>query len=187
VSEIDAFAIRVKFIIETPAISFQQLPGEHMQVYAYRVLLAIKENTGSEIPDDRLFRHIVPGIHSSLSKLLEYPPPMTLDQLFAWYEIAVQKLDKEDPFTQALPSSEESSPAIAEQQEHDLIVRDGRSCKCYRCGQPGHFAAFCDRKRDNSLRGKRKNRKRRRTRCTQGTTDFVPGVYKGRVEKKEKL
>ncbi|CAL8085529.1 unnamed protein product [Orchesella dallaii] len=170
----------------TPVVTYEQLLGEHMQVYAYRVLLAIKENTGMEIPDDRLFRHIVPGIHPSISKLLTYPPPLTLAQLFSWYETAIDKLERDDPFLMATTTPVTGvAPSAAEEQEHDLIVRENDNATCYRCGTMGHYAAFCDRKRVNSLRGKRKNKKRRTHRCTQGTTNFVPGVYKGRVEKKK--
>ncbi|CAL8083559.1 unnamed protein product [Orchesella dallaii] len=139
-----------------------------MQVYAYRVLLAIKENTGIEIPDDRLFRHIVPGIHPSLSKLLTYPPPLTLAQLFSWYETAIDKLERDDPFLLANTTPVTGvAPSAAEEQEHDLIVRENDNATCYRCGTMGHYAAFCDRKRVNSLRGKRKNKKRRTHCCTQ--------------------
>jgi len=170
--------------LDTPVVAYNQLAGEPMQVFAFRVQSAIIENTGTEIPPHRLFRHVVSGMHSSLRAMLIYPPPLTLGQLFSWYDDIVPTLDPSDEFAIALkPKPTETATSIVEQQNPDLTVRLNASGSCYKCGEPGHFAVFCDRKRNGSLRGKRRNRKRRQRGCKRVTSEIGVGVYKGRVSK----
>jgi len=165
-----------------PVIAYHQLNGEHIQDFALRVKHAIFDNTGTRVPDERLFRHVTAGMHPSIRAKLEYPAPLTLPQLFVWYEAIIKDLDPEDDFAKALqppPPAEEHS--IAEEQDLDLTVQQNDSGTCFKCGQPGHLAYYCDSKRKRPLQGKHKNKKRgkRSQGCNKCTTRLALGACKG--------
>lgn len=144
-------------------VSYQQLPGENIQVFALRVSNAIKENAGIDLPDERLFRHVATGLHPSISKKLEYPAPLTPPQLFSRCERIVDTIAADDIF--AITLAEQQKPHTPEadhkeDQEIDLTVHQNRKSTCYKCGESGHFACQCDAKRNRKIQAKGKHRKK---------------------------
>ena len=121
---------------------------------------SLAKNHGVDLPSNRLFRLVTAGLHPSVRAKLEYPAPLTLSELFIWYEKIVPTISPEDEFRLAMLPPEVSESCIAEEQLPDLTIRIGFTGRCFKCGQPGHLAWQCKQKRVRALQGKSKNRKK---------------------------
>ena len=121
----------------------------------------MSKNRGIEIPLDSLFQLVIAGLHPSVRAKLEYPAPLTIPELFVWYEKILPTISPDDEFRLAMVEPAEPDHCVAEDQCPNLIVHVSYSGQCFKCGQSGHIGKFCPNKRLRSIQGKRKIRKRK--------------------------
>jgi hypothetical protein len=138
---------------------FKQSPGEHVQAFAWRLHQYTCKITGkSDIPDSMVFPKVLLGLHPSVGRLLPFPIPSNLEELFVFAETIPDIIPKDDPFwaeveSRRLPTPEQ--PSVKDAQPS--LTRT-----CYKCSTLGHFAWQCKEKRVMPKDKKRKKRLRRK-------------------------
>jgi len=128
-----------------PAKNYEQLPGEHVQSFAWRIQQSICENYGEEeVPEERLYHHVFNGLHPSIKKRLPLPHPETLAQVFYVFDVIAPLLPQDDDFRKDARAQRYCPPVVTISPKRDdpaIRVCEGI---CYRCGKPKHFAWQCD-------------------------------------------
>lgn len=141
---------------------YKQLPGEHIQSFAWRIENALMENYGlTEVEEPVLVTRVLSGLYPSIKSLLPDPIPTTLHKLFCFAEIIDELLPPEDSFWRSAESTRFDPPECKIQIDNDLYIAPA-SVECYKCGLFGHMAKFCKNPRNNKLKPKCKKRQKKR-------------------------
>ncbi len=140
---------------------YKQLPGEHVQAFAWRIHSAMIENTGNQdIPEKRLFRRVLLGLHPRVAKYLPVPPPTTFEELLCFGEKVGYLLPPDDQFWTDAESTRYRSPTLAISCDNEYATFiPANPNSCHKCGLVGHFAFPCPNPRNKSIKPKRKNRR----------------------------
>lgn len=115
------------------------------------------------IPDSRIFRRVLPGLHPTVAKLM-VPPPTDLDDLFAKFEKLLPLIPADDDFWNS-KADEHQPPEVTISPKPDEPTIKFNPGICYKCGICGHFSWQCEFKRNKAIqpkrtrRGKKKNKK----------------------------
>jgi hypothetical protein len=137
---------------------FHQSPGEHIQSFAWRIHSYFCKVTGkNDIPDSSIFPKVLLGLHSSVVRVLPFPPPSNLEELFVFAETIQDIIPKEDPFWGKV----ESRRLLTPERPSVKDAQPSRPRTCYKCNMLGHFAWQCQEKRVMSKDRKRKRRQKR--------------------------
>jgi hypothetical protein len=133
-----------------------QKPEEHIQPFAYRIHQYFALLTGKkDIPDSAIFPKVLLGLHPSVVRLLPFPTPATLADLFKFGESLSAIIPPDDPFW---PKDESTRPLVSEKVSETELAPN--RIVCYRCNAPGHVAFHCKNQRRKGLRRKTKKNKR---------------------------
>ena len=140
--------------------SMTQLPGEHLQTYAWRVWTALEiDNGGISLSPHEVLPKVMLGLHQSVVKHLPFPPPATFDDFLVFGDVVFSKIPPEDSFWVTAEPQEETAPDMAITIENDYFIPTTDK-SCHKCGVQGHFAFQCLNERVKSLRPNRKKNKK---------------------------
>ncbi|OXA54542.1 hypothetical protein Fcan01_11460 [Folsomia candida] len=131
---------------------YEQQPGEHIQMFAWRVESAMRlASPNGDVPDVRIFHRILLGLHPSITAVMT-TNPTNLEQLFCYGEILDTLLSPDDPFYRTI---REHWPVTVTVDNEQFRPQSPTAVQCYRCHDMGHYAAGCTRKRINKPKRKR--------------------------------
>jgi len=149
--------------LSNPKRVYEQLAGEPLQAFAWRVHSAMIETTGrQDIPDQVLFNRVLLGLHPRVSKYLPDPKPTTLHQFFCFGEVMEEFIPKDDSFWTLAGAQQFKSPTLVISIENEYSgFLPNNTKECFKCGITGHFAFQCDNQRNPKLRVKRRNRRKK--------------------------
>lgn len=103
-------------------MNYQQLAGEHLQAFAWRVHNQLLEATKEEdIPEQVLFNRVFVGLHPCVAKFLPSPPPKTLDELFVFGDKVGELIPANDPDWKAAVGEQSASPIVQIEVENEYF------------------------------------------------------------------
>ncbi|CAL8108875.1 unnamed protein product [Orchesella dallaii] len=140
-------------------ITYKQLPGEHIQVFAFRVETAMSENRGVKIGEEILFPKVYEGLHPTIARLIKNPEITNIHQLFAVYDLLINRVPVDDPFWKEAAEQRFTPPTLhIALNTPELKIQENQG-ECYKCGQQGHFAKECLNARNRAVQPKKKRKR----------------------------
>jgi len=133
---------------------YQQLPGEHIQAFAWRVDQKLRETTGEqEVPESKILHRVLIGLHPSVQTVLPNPPPTNLSELFCFADVLHDFLPLEDVFWVPTECTLEETQRITKTVHNEYASKaNTNNVRCYKCGRNLHYAWQCPNPRLKGLR-----------------------------------
>jgi len=153
---------------------YEQLPGEHIQAFTWRVHQSMIENWGEDVPEQKLFNRVFLELHPRVTQHLPTPVPSNLHKLLCFADVLADLIPSDDPFWHLAESTRYKSPTmiISVDNEYASFIPSNPK-DCFKCGVKGHFANQCPNPRNRSIRPKRNRKKPRKPEVSVSARGYV--------------
>ncbi|OXA39085.1 Transposon Ty3-G Gag-Pol polyprotein [Folsomia candida] len=170
--------LAIRIYVMSPPV-YEQQPGEHIEMFAWRVESAMRlASPDGNVPDIRIFNRVFLGLHPSIAAVIPIKPT-NLEQLFSYGEILDTLLSPDDPYYRTM---RQHSPVTVTVDNEQYRPPSPTAVQCYRFHEMGHYAAACTKKRINKPKRKRGCKRLKSTPASpQGRGHVGPKAYTTRI------